>query len=153
MTDPVPSKDLCSQLRALPAGYRLLGYTAAEEIERLRRPAHEREPPHCPTCECWKADAQSAPEPAAERCKHGNPIDPTGSYVCLKCFNEPAGFCCDINASHPGKHRDGCPAQPPGDAPTSNARQIAGMCCAHGVPATCHCAECCSSQVRPGAGQ
>jgi hypothetical protein len=58
-----PSKDLCSQLRALPAGYRLLGYTAAEEIERLRRPAHEREPPHCPTCECWKADAQSAPEP------------------------------------------------------------------------------------------
>lgn len=32
----LPSKDLCSQLRALPAGYRLLGYTAAEEIERLR---------------------------------------------------------------------------------------------------------------------
>jgi hypothetical protein len=21
------------------------------------------------------------------RCEHGNPIDPTGGYVCLKCFN------------------------------------------------------------------
>lgn len=32
-----PSKDLCSQLRALTGGNRLLGYTAAEEIERLQR--------------------------------------------------------------------------------------------------------------------
>lgn len=37
MADPVPSKDLCSQLRALSGGNRLLGYTAAEEIERLQR--------------------------------------------------------------------------------------------------------------------
>ena len=33
---------------------------------------------------------ESDPTPAAERCKHGNVIDPTGSYVCMKCFNEPA---------------------------------------------------------------
>jgi hypothetical protein len=52
MSEQAPSKDLCSQLRALPVGYRLLGYTAAEEIERLSKPAHEREPPHCSTCEC-----------------------------------------------------------------------------------------------------
>ena len=24
----------------------------ADEIERLSRPSHEREPPHCPTCDC-----------------------------------------------------------------------------------------------------
>lgn len=24
-------------------------------------------------------------------------------------------YCCDINNAHPGKHRGGCPAQPPGD--------------------------------------
>jgi hypothetical protein len=36
-----PSKDLCSQLRALPGGFRLLGYTAAEEIERLQRQVDE----------------------------------------------------------------------------------------------------------------
>lgn len=59
MTDQLPSKDLCAQLRALPAGYRLLGYTAAEEIERLSRPAHEREPPHCASCSCPPYDAEA----------------------------------------------------------------------------------------------
>jgi hypothetical protein len=115
MTDPVPSKKLLSErlrdlfedVRCDPIDYSDL----VREVEALERPAHEREMPHCSTCSCPPCQA---PEPAAERCKHGNPIDPTGSYVCLKCFNEPAGFCCDINASHPGKHRDGCPAQPPG---------------------------------------
>lgn len=24
------------------------------------------------------------------RCEHGNPIDPTGGYVCLKCFRAPS---------------------------------------------------------------
>lgn len=77
--EPVPSKDLCSQLRALTGGNRLLGYTAAETIEhqqaridslmlehspeemtteqrerwgKHQRPAHDREPPHCSTCAC-----------------------------------------------------------------------------------------------------
>jgi hypothetical protein len=30
---------------------------AAEEIERLSRPYHEREPPHCPTCSCSVSEA------------------------------------------------------------------------------------------------
>lgn len=30
------------------------------------KPPHLREPPHCSTCECWKADMQPAPEPADE---------------------------------------------------------------------------------------
>lgn len=37
MGEQVPSTDLCSQLRALTAGNRLLGYTAAELIEKQER--------------------------------------------------------------------------------------------------------------------
>lgn len=29
-------------------------------------------------------------EATVARCEHGNPIDPTGGYVCLKCFREPS---------------------------------------------------------------
>jgi hypothetical protein len=130
MTDPVPSKERdIEQMESLagvangtrdPRDYdiRTLADFAITRIERLRTALRGIQ--SCSTCERCRGAATlalggAAPEPAAERCKHGNPIDPTGSYVCLKCFNEPAGFCCDINASHPGKHRDGCPAQPPGD--------------------------------------
>lgn len=54
----------------------------------------------------WQA-ARSTPEPVSApkwngdmldylkqqmvaRCEHGNPIEPTGNYVCMKCFNAPA---------------------------------------------------------------
>lgn len=60
MSEQGPTKDLCSQLRALTGGNRLLGYTAAEEIERLSRPSHEREPPHCSTCACGIASEPGA---------------------------------------------------------------------------------------------
>lgn len=41
------------------------------EIERLSRPAHEREPPHCSTCECGEPEkagitVPSHPEPRAD---------------------------------------------------------------------------------------
>jgi excinuclease UvrABC ATPase subunit len=40
------------------------------------------------------------------------------TQVCPACGHKSQAeiaYCCDINASHPGKHRGGCPAQPPGD--------------------------------------
>lgn len=37
---------------------------AADELERLSRPWHEREPPHCPTCGCDAAECfESEPKP------------------------------------------------------------------------------------------
>jgi hypothetical protein len=119
--DQLPSKerDILAELRALPGAYRLLGYTAAEEIETLRRKldtcglecseglnrlAAENERLRaclssiqgCGSCAMCSGAAQRAlgepieRELAAKmvaRCEHGNPIDPTGGYVCLKCFN------------------------------------------------------------------
>lgn len=50
----------------------------------------------CASCEMCRGAAQRAPGEPIERelaakmvarCEHGNPIDPTGGYVCLKCFN------------------------------------------------------------------
>lgn len=68
-----------NQARELAASAYQDGYGAAltddrdlserthELMRQLSRPAHEREPPHCPTCECWEADAKRAAlEPAAE---------------------------------------------------------------------------------------
>jgi hypothetical protein len=57
-----PSKDLVAKLRSYhpTSGYSRYMRQAADEIERLSRPVHEREPPHCSTCSCGLA-----PEPAA----------------------------------------------------------------------------------------
>lgn len=49
------------------------------EIERLKRDLERAISNH-------SADLSSASEPPVARCEHGNPIDPTGGYVCLKCF-------------------------------------------------------------------
>jgi hypothetical protein len=35
-------------------------HEAAEALLRLSRPYHEREPPHCPTCDC-NAEPQTPP--------------------------------------------------------------------------------------------
>ena len=63
------------------------------EIERLKRPAHEREPPHCSTCACGLA-----PEPAAVP-------DTVDFFMCCNRFIQHASTC-----KHAGA------AQPPGDS-------------------------------------
>jgi hypothetical protein len=87
MTDTVPSKD---RLAELIADYQLryddrdckcdtsdetvckccrglcvchYDFDTLAALKQLQKPAHERESPHCSTCECWKADTHSAPEP------------------------------------------------------------------------------------------
>lgn len=68
MSDPVPSKeevpDLPSELRRFAKGCESGYWTgvfieAAQELDRLQRPAHEREGPHCSSCSC----GMTAPEP------------------------------------------------------------------------------------------
>ena len=53
-----PSKDLCSELRRMIAGYRLLGYTAAEHIERLETALRGIQ--SCSTCEACRGAATLA---------------------------------------------------------------------------------------------
>lgn len=39
-----------------------------EALDKLAKPAHEREPPHCSTCECWHADRRT-PETTGDGAK------------------------------------------------------------------------------------
>src|SRR5687768_6579024 len=93
MTDPVPSKEqsIAERLRAIargvctPIAVRLAQIEEiADEIERLKRPAHEREPPHCSTCGCGLAPEPPAMHPCDDgmrAMKHG----PCGGQGCDDC--------------------------------------------------------------------
>lgn len=37
-----------------------------QEWAKHQKPAHEREPPHCSTCECWKADVERTAQPPGD---------------------------------------------------------------------------------------
>lgn len=117
---PEPSKDVCSQLRALTGGNRLLGYAAAEEIESLRA-----------IVDVWERD-RAAPEPAVCPTCQGNDMDMPCAYPseskpgCLRdkgLAREPRahrldrlGDCKDCTFPSAGNmDADNCPSQPPRD--------------------------------------
>lgn len=59
------------------------------EVERLKRPAHEREPPHCSTCGCGLAQppGDDGPRPLwlNDRCHHeGCANPPVDGLSCAK---------------------------------------------------------------------
>lgn len=120
MTDPVPSKDLVRDLvsSAYRDGYgadltddRDLSERTIELRRQLSKPAHEREPPHCKTCECWKADTQPAPEPAAAP----EPLYGYWRCECGWCHRKDTypTRCPSCQRARPDESQDR-PAQPPG---------------------------------------
>jgi hypothetical protein len=143
MTDPVSSNqwgidEAFKTLESLTEGSSAAKGAMRFLRSQLSKPAHEREPPHCSTCGCGLA-----PEPEVTLVKG----------TCSICGKEFEGHPGD-NACHPcWLGYDGMTseelmgtAQPPAVINASNARQISGMCCTHGVAAIDDCVACRSAQ-------